>query len=319
VIAAHACGERRHLRDARPDLPDDFVRTVERAIAPDPVERFKSLGQLEDALVRVTSPASAVREEPPVPIPVPPRRTRPLALAAGVVVLLAAVSVVWLSSRHSKAPTTAATSSPRADAAQVQASSAAGLYDIEAAFFRAGRNAEERLRPDVRVSPGDELFMKFQASVPLHVYVVNEDEKGAAFMLFPMPGDRPVNPLPAGQPLILPQSTRWQIDSPGEQEHFLVFASAEPLDALQDEFRKLPTPKLGAPVTSAQLSSVTMERLRGVGGLTAAPTSVGALTTPGAPNSKASLSRMFTQPLTDAREQAHGLWVRQLTVQNPGR
>jgi serine/threonine-protein kinase len=305
LIAAHARGERRHLRDARPDLPDDFVRTVERAIAHEPADRFKTLGQLEDALVRVMSPAPTIREDPPLPIPVRPRRSAgPLALAAGVVLLIA-LSALWLTSRHPK-PDVA---DHHPDASLAQSSAVNGLYDIEAAFFRAGRSADERLGPDVRVAPGDELFLKLQASVPLHVYVVNEDEKGAAFLLFPMAGDGLVNPLPAGQPLTLPKSTRWQIDSPGEQEHFLVFASPEPLDSLQEEFKKLPTPKLGAPVRSASLPSSAVERLRSVGGLTPAPA---------APNSRARLAPVFQAPLTDAREQAHGLWVRQLTVANPG-
>jgi hypothetical protein len=316
LIAAHARGERRQLRDARPDLPDDFVRTVERAIAPEPADRFKTLGQLEDALIGVTPAAATVREAQPVPIPVPPRRwTRPLALAAGFI-LLVAVTAVWVTSRNSNPLPAGATSSQRSEAPQAQSSTASGSYDVEAAFFRARPSTEERLRPDVPVSPGDELFLKFQASVPLHVYVVNEDEKGAALLLFPMPGDRLVNPLPAGQPVIVPESTRWQIDSPGDQEHLLIFASPEPLDALQEEFRKLPTPKLGAPVTYAQLPSATVERLRSVGGLT--PASAGRLTpAPAASDSKARLSRLFTLPLSEAREQARGLWVRQLTVANP--
>ena len=40
LVSANTRGERRHLRDARPDLPDDFVRAVERAIAADSRERF---------------------------------------------------------------------------------------------------------------------------------------------------------------------------------------------------------------------------------------------------------------------------------------
>ncbi len=43
-------GSRRPLRDARPDLPDDFIRTVERALAEDPGQRFASAGALESAL-----------------------------------------------------------------------------------------------------------------------------------------------------------------------------------------------------------------------------------------------------------------------------
>ncbi len=52
IRAAHETGDRRHLRDARPDLPDGFVQVVERAIHPDPAVRFKSDGELEVALAR---------------------------------------------------------------------------------------------------------------------------------------------------------------------------------------------------------------------------------------------------------------------------
>src|SRR5262249_9742683 len=42
-------GERRLLRDARPDLPQEFVEIVERAVSHDPAERFASCGALEAA------------------------------------------------------------------------------------------------------------------------------------------------------------------------------------------------------------------------------------------------------------------------------
>src|SRR5687768_3591096 len=42
LAEAHARGERRRLRDGRPDLPDSFVAIVERALAADPIRRFAS-------------------------------------------------------------------------------------------------------------------------------------------------------------------------------------------------------------------------------------------------------------------------------------
>jgi eukaryotic-like serine/threonine-protein kinase len=58
---AHATGERRRLRDERPDLPSSFVATVERALAHDPAERYASAGVLEEALREFVSarPASS--------------------------------------------------------------------------------------------------------------------------------------------------------------------------------------------------------------------------------------------------------------------
>jgi len=50
LAEAHRAGERRRLRDARPDLPGSFVSVVERALDPDPARRFASAGEMEAAL-----------------------------------------------------------------------------------------------------------------------------------------------------------------------------------------------------------------------------------------------------------------------------
>jgi tRNA A-37 threonylcarbamoyl transferase component Bud32 len=50
LALAHAQRARRHLRDARPDLPDTFVSVVERAIDPEPARRFHSAGDFHAAL-----------------------------------------------------------------------------------------------------------------------------------------------------------------------------------------------------------------------------------------------------------------------------
>jgi hypothetical protein len=187
--------------------------------------------------------------------------------------------------------------------------SSAATYDIDAAFYRTSGAGEQLLRPESRVGPGDELFLRFQASVPINLYVVNEDERGEAFLLFPLPGQRLANPLPGGQQVTLPGATRWQVTSAGEKEHFLLFASPEPMESFERAFAALPTPKEGATV-AAPLSASAVERLRGVGGLTTNPTPS---------NATPSLSRLFTTPLSDARERAQGVWVRQITLENPAR
>ena len=50
--AAHRHGQRKRLRDVRPDLPTEFVQVVERAMHPDLRERYQSAGELEGALAR---------------------------------------------------------------------------------------------------------------------------------------------------------------------------------------------------------------------------------------------------------------------------
>jgi hypothetical protein len=50
LAEAHRRGERRRLRDVRPDLPDQFVTVVERALDRDPARRFASAGEMHAAL-----------------------------------------------------------------------------------------------------------------------------------------------------------------------------------------------------------------------------------------------------------------------------
>ena len=47
---AHARGDRRRLRDERPDLPESFIAIVERALDPDPMRRYATAGDMEAKL-----------------------------------------------------------------------------------------------------------------------------------------------------------------------------------------------------------------------------------------------------------------------------
>ena len=50
LARAHAQRQRQPLRDLRPDLPEAFVATVERALDSDPTRRYQSVGDFESAL-----------------------------------------------------------------------------------------------------------------------------------------------------------------------------------------------------------------------------------------------------------------------------
>ena len=64
--AAHSRGDRRRLADRRPDLPNDFVAVVERAIEPDALSRYQSAGAMLDALAHLGT-ASARHETAALP------------------------------------------------------------------------------------------------------------------------------------------------------------------------------------------------------------------------------------------------------------
>ena len=40
--------------------------------------------------------------------------------------------------------------------------------------------------------------MKLRVSIPTYVYIVNEDDQGESYLLFPLPGQTITNPVPAG-------------------------------------------------------------------------------------------------------------------------
>ena len=96
LVIAHAQGSRRHLRDARPDLPDSFVTVVERAIDPLPALRFQSAGELHAALEEpeISRPKrlDSVPLLAPVPEPSPLHRLGQVVL--GIVVVLALIEVI---------------------------------------------------------------------------------------------------------------------------------------------------------------------------------------------------------------------------------
>jgi eukaryotic-like serine/threonine-protein kinase len=96
---AHADGERRWLRDLRPDVPSELVQTIERALDPDPARRFGTAGEMERAL------GGALHLAPPRTDIVTPRRSWLMpgfAIAALALVCVVVGLIVW-SGRNSVA------------------------------------------------------------------------------------------------------------------------------------------------------------------------------------------------------------------------
>lgn len=308
-VAQHHQGRepRRLLRDVRADLPESFINIVERATARRPEERYQTAGEFEAALAR------ALRSEQPAPAP--PWWSKGWPLAATI-----AVAVVGLAYRG----WTPGTTSPTAAAVGITSSAPAraestplpvDAYQVEAAFYRHDGDREVRLTSGARVEPGDDLSLKIESSVPVYAYVVNEDERGNSFLLFPLPDQALANPLPAGVRHEIPgrvsgDAVRWVVNTAGGREHFLVFITpTAPTPAFERMFASLRRPSLDAPILAAPLSDELVGALRGVGGLAKAPRA------PANPT----LSGQFTTALPDTSETAKGVWIRQLTLDNPGK
>lgn len=83
LVVAHGSGRRRLLTDCRPDLPERFVRIVERAIEPNPEERYQTAGAMLRDLTDVAplsspglTPGATPLRLPPAG-PLPPQRSVP--------------------------------------------------------------------------------------------------------------------------------------------------------------------------------------------------------------------------------------------------
>jgi hypothetical protein len=186
---------------------------------------------------------------------------------------------------------------------------------VEAALYRvAGEGgARERLESGAQLALGDALTLEFQSSQPLHVYVINEDEAGHAYALFPLPGLVEQNPLAPGVTHVLPGARpggsaplSWVVDSPGGREHLIVLASPERLTDFEAEMNALMRPGEQA----VAIPDAARMRLRGIGGLaeTKAPAA-----------SPASARRVFEMAdrLASRSEVAQGVWMRQIELENP--
>ena len=299
-------GEFRPLRDVRPDLPDSFIRVVERALARSPEGRYQSAGEFEAALANtlpVRAPLS--NRKPPIP-------WKPLAAAAVLLVLGVAAARYWPYSPGSRARTESFAPSA-VSSAPAAAADDAGSYRISAALNREKSVGGESVTigAGTRLALSDMLSLDVNVSEPVYLYVVNEDEHGESYLLFPLPGLTPTNPLPVGRHR-LPGTLEgakasWVVTSTGGgKEHFLLIASRGPSPAFEKMFATLPRPTLNKPVV--RLSRDNLGVLRSVGGLALSnpDSSLQLHTTPG-----------FAAELPASEEIARGVWVRQVSVDNP--
>jgi hypothetical protein len=186
-------------------------------------------------------------------------------------------------------------------------------YEIAASFYASREGRDVKLSQGGRVRPGDKLFAVVDSSLPVYVYIVNRDDAGKSFLLFPLPEYSPGNPLPNGHTARLPgtrngQQYYWKVTSAGGQEHFYIYVRPQRWIELEQVFAALPRAELGRSVDSLPLSSEAIGILRGVGGVS--------------PESSSSSTSSGTElpavpPLGDANESADGVWARQISLQNP--
>lgn len=294
-----------------PTAPAGLVAAIERGMAPTPFERYPAAAEMRAALTepdlglagagRADSSGARLRR----------------AILAGVLGA-AFVAAAWLT-QHRPAPPLA-TPDPRAgglvppttaDAPAPPASAA--VYQVQAGLIGRTDGAYRRLGPGDRVAPGDFLSLEFAASRPVWVYVLNEDERGETFLLFPQPLFDLANPIAADSTVVLPgpiggRENAWQVTSRGGREHFLVVASRAPIAEIERELTRLPVARPGHPIRYARLTAPVLERLRGVGGVVEVPAEA-------APRRAGAFDRF--QALAGREAVKDSVWVRAITLENP--
>lgn len=298
--AARRSGHVRRLRDERPDLPARFIKTVERALAENPEERYGSAGEMEASLAEVVAegegaaPAAATPEHGPRS-----ERKFPTPLAVLVGLGIAAGGLFYFLSRP--AGHTPMIGQPD--------------YAVEASFLVRKDTRFEPLVSGNAVAPGDQLSLDFQASEPLHVYVLNEDDSGDSYLLFPGAAYDLRNPLPPNVNHRLPgtiadNDANWKVTSAGGREHFLIVASPEPLPGLERELAGIDVPSVDRPVTATpiRLRLPAGELLRGVGGLEVSAA---------AANQPPRMTEIV-RGLAGREAGVKGVWIRKVVLENSG-
>ena len=288
----HERGEAVSLTDRRPDLPPSFTDVVSRALAPRE-RRLSSAGALRDALSGAEPAGSVARAAGP-------RASRRLWLAFAVGgALIVAGALALFEHGFGRSP------------ARLVARTGAELQ-VDAVLYREANGTAEVLSSGAGVTPGDRLFLEVEAPEPLHVYVLNEDDRGNRYVLFPLDGLDADNPLSAGARHRLPGrrggvAQSWEVSSAGGREAFLVVASRRALPELERDLASFeaadPTRQPEANVAGPDESGQ-----RGIGGLTPATGAAG----------RARSLDLLAARIAERQQTERGLWLRQLELFNPG-
>ncbi|MFN8177511.1 MAG: serine/threonine-protein kinase [bacterium] len=294
------------LKTLRRDADPRLVAVIERAISPAPEARFASATEMVEAL-RAVGASGRGRVS---------GSRRMLAVAGVAAVAVAAVFAIWRDRAGSPATRPASASAP-AVAASAPAAPASDLYSVDASLLLRGNGSATRLLSGDRVGPGDRLSLELKTTRRAWAYVLNQDERGESYLLFPQPAFDLKNPLPADTTWTLPgpisgHENAWTVTSRGGREHFLIVVSPEPVPELEADLGKIPAPTPGRAVQYASVSSQSVERLRGAGGLAELPAAA-----PAGPAHWQAFDRF--RGLAGREDGVRGIWVRHVVLENPAR
>ena len=284
---AHERGTRRLLAELRPGLSSALATSIDRALDPDPPRRWRSASEWRAALENV-APESAA----PTAHAEESAASAPAAAAKVASVSHGASSV----SRSAPAPAPRSASTGLADVDERSAfarwrallpwlvvvpTAALAIWfakvqstprvAFETALLRArdsGAFEKVAAAGAASVKIGDRLMLEFESPRDAHVYVLNWDDAGHAYLLFPMEGSELRNPLSGGEPHRLPglvggEPFAWEVSSAGSREHFAVVTSTEQLADFERAIAETPRVQLESDGTLPPSAFAGL--LRGVG------------------------------------------------------
>lgn len=310
------------LTERRRDVPAAFARVITKAADPDPSVRFANARALVTAL-----------EDERLLQGIPWGRT----IRGGLIGGVSAVALLWALRLWApallppalrmpdfvRAPGTMHGGPAKSPPALVPPVSRPELqtivdvvpYTVEASFLRRDARGATRLVAGDRLKPGDRLSLEMRVSRRAWVYVLDEDDRGERYLLFPQPRFDTANPLSADSTLVLPgaiggKESAWRVTSAGGRETFLVVASPQPLAEIEAELGRLPAAEPGRPVEYARVGDATVERLRGVGGIVEVPA------TAAKPAPRSTAFDRF-RSLAAKESDVQGVWVRAIVFENP--
>ena len=282
LLEAHERGNCRYLRDRRPDLPHLVVEAIERAIRPEPKERYRSAGEMDLSLAAaepaVRSPlARAKMATAKLRLPRPDWHRGVILLPALLLVAIA----LWLGNL--------------------------GRFSIEAALFRGlPHGGQASLTARDTIGHNDSLFLLFQATRDLYLYVLEWDRSGPLLLLYPDSPGEGQRPLARHVTHRLPRSTGglavdWSRPKTSGGLQLLFIASPTRLAHLETggqtlDGRGFPLITENALVRSLAESAHVPDGNAGQG-----------------PTTAEELFRL-TRPLGPGRETARGIWIRKLEM-----
>lgn len=306
IAQAHRDSRRTRLRDRRPGLPDAFVAAVEAAIEPDATHRHPTAGVFEAALAKVVAPSAPSVGKV---LPGPSSFARPqrwlMPLLAGVALATSGVALTW--HLRDQTPVGSGEIAPRPPTTDRPSP---GAYLAQANFYRVTAHGRQPITPGATVRPGDVLELDMRLSQRADVFVVNEDDTGAAYLLFPLPDGNLQNPLAAGLVHTLPGPrgqlpVQWEIDAKGRREAFYVIVNAGAEPAVRQALARLNRASDSPSEPMTARNDFARGTMRGASNL--AHVEVGS-------KERDRPWRKLGRPLQTTEESVSGMWVRELAL-----